>query len=133
MRPLLLLALISPSLASSQTNPAALTITEADVHRRVFLIADDSMGGRDTPSPGLDKTAAYVAREFKRMGLKPGGTDGYVQRYGIRLRELNSAASGMSLADGRGNTIKLAYGTDLKPVFGLPRALDTETDRKSVV
>ena len=127
MRPLLLLALISPSLASSQTNPAALTITEADVHRRVFLIADDSMGGRDTPSPGLEKTAAYVAREFKRMGLKPGGTDGYVQRYGIRLRELNAAASGMSLADGRGNIIKLAYGTDLKPVFGLPRALDTET------
>ena len=30
------------------------------------------MMGRDTPSPGLEMTAAYVADQFKKFGLKPG-------------------------------------------------------------
>src|SRR2546422_1832476 len=40
------------------------------------------MLGRATPSPQLDKVAAYVAGEFQRFGLKPGGDNGsYQQRY----------------------------------------------------
>ena len=33
---------------------AAASITAKDVSRRIHLIADDSMMGRDTPSPGLE-------------------------------------------------------------------------------
>ena len=33
------------------------TITPADVKRRIEIIANDSMGGRDTPSRGLEATA----------------------------------------------------------------------------
>ena len=40
------------------------------------IIADDSMMGRDTPSPGLEMTAQYVADQFKSFGLKPGGERG---------------------------------------------------------
>jgi hypothetical protein len=60
------------------------SITAADVQRRIEIIAHDSMGGRETPSRGLDLTARYVAAEFGRFGLRPGGDSGtFIQRYPI--------------------------------------------------
>src|SRR5688572_14253887 len=52
------------------------------------------MGGRNTPSRGLDMTAQYVADEFRRFGLRPGGDNGtFFQRYSIETRALNAAES----------------------------------------
>ena len=79
---------------SSPLVAAANTITPADVARRIGIIADDSMMGRDTPSPGLEMTAAYVADQFKKFGLKPGGENGtWFQRYRISRRQVDTAAS----------------------------------------
>jgi hypothetical protein len=48
------------------------------------------MQGRDTPSRGLDLTARYVADQFRRLGLVPGGEDGgWFQRYSISRRRLD--------------------------------------------
>ena len=94
---LLLLAGFASPLAA-QTAPAihdaATTITADDVKRRIEVIADDSMGGRDTPSPGLDKTAQYVADQFKSFGLRPGGENGtWFQRYRIVRSQIEPAES----------------------------------------
>ena len=51
-------------------------ITPADLLHRVELLAHDSMAGRATPSPGLEAAANYVAGEFRRLGLEPGGDEG---------------------------------------------------------
>ena len=51
-------------------------ITPADLERRLFIIAHDSMMGRETGSEGAFKTTAYVAAEFQRLGLKPAGDNG---------------------------------------------------------
>lgn len=64
---------------------AARTITAEDLRVRVGVLADDSMGGRDTPSPGLEKTARYVASGFRSFGLEPGAGDSYLQRYPITV------------------------------------------------
>jgi len=87
-----------PSVSSAPA-PAAVrgvaSITAEDVRRRIFLIADDSMGGRGTPSPGLEKMATYAASEFQRLGLEPGGENGtYFQRYPIELWESFPDSSG---------------------------------------
>ncbi len=86
--PLALLLAVLPGLATAQRQQApapargAASITTEDVRRRIDLIADDSMLGRATPSPQLDLAAAYMAGEFRRFGLKPGGDSGtYLQRY----------------------------------------------------
>jgi hypothetical protein len=67
----------TPSLADPPPDggAAVATITAADLATRVGIIADDSMMGRWTPSPGLLKTAGYLASELDRLGLQPGGTD----------------------------------------------------------
>jgi hypothetical protein len=84
---------------------AAATITADDVARRIGIIADDSMLGRDTPSRGLELTAQYVADEFKRLGLKPGGDDGgWQQRYTITRRKLNVDSSAVVLRGPGGET-----------------------------
>lgn len=72
------------------------TITPADVRRRIETLAHDSMGGRDTPSRGLELTAGYIAAEFRRFGLAPAGDSGtFVQRYPI---------PGARASDGNGGT-----------------------------
>lgn len=43
------------------------------------FIASDALQGRDTPSRGLDLAAEYIAAQFRRAGLEPGGDDGYFQ------------------------------------------------------
>ncbi len=99
MRRLTLLGflLATSSLAAQTTSPlarAVASITPADVARRIGIIADDSMMGRDTPSRGLELTAKYVADQFKSFGLTPGGDSGsWFQRYPITRRRLDLAGS----------------------------------------
>jgi hypothetical protein len=71
-----------PANALAQATDAAQTITAQNVARHVGVLADDSMLGRDTPSPGLEIAAQYVAGQFKEIGLTPGGDKGtWFQRY----------------------------------------------------
>src|SRR5436305_10015146 len=64
---------------ATQRSPEAGTvpaITTADLERRLRIIADDSMMGRESGSEGDFKTAEYVASEFRRLGLEPAGENG---------------------------------------------------------
>ncbi len=81
----LLAVIVAPQIACSQQRTSTrgeAAITEALIRRHVNVIADDSMLGRNTPSRGLDMTASYIASQFKRLGLKPGGDSGtFIQRF----------------------------------------------------
>lgn len=84
-----LIAAPLPAQTTAPLSRAAATITAADVARRVGIVADDSMMGRDTPSRGLDLTAQYVADQFRRFGLRAGGDQGsWFQRYPITKHRL---------------------------------------------
>jgi len=77
-----LTALQACATRGSTVEEAAASINEADYMRKLGVIAADSMMGRDTPSPGLDMTAEWIASEFARYGLDPGGDEGtYLQRW----------------------------------------------------
>ncbi len=88
----------------------ALSITAASVHERLGVIADDSMGGRNTPSIGLEKTAAYFADKYKAWGLVPAGENGtYFQRYPITKHAPNQTASWLE-ADENGTISRYVMG-----------------------
>ncbi|HEU5169177.1 MAG TPA: M28 family peptidase [Gemmatimonadales bacterium] len=120
-RSTLLLALLSPAAtvvaqaprpARTPAAAAAATITATDVSGRIGIIAHDSMLGRDTPSRGLDLTAQYVADEFQRFGLRPGGDDGtWFQRYAITRRKLDIDSSAVVLRAGGTETRFPLYAT----------------------
>jgi Peptidase family M28 len=121
-----LLALSAPAFAGAlpaQSAPAlraaAETITPADIRARIGIIADDSMKGRDTPSPELELTARYVAAQFHRFGLRPGGENGtWFQRYTIVRRRVDVDHSrvgfmihGKQLHAGLSRDARFAFGT----------------------
>jgi hypothetical protein len=56
--------------------PTSKDITANDLRTRLYQFADDSMSGRRIGEPGNYKGTAYIASEFKRLGLKPGGDNG---------------------------------------------------------
>jgi len=112
-----------PAAVPAALRRAAATISPSDVQRRVAIIAHDSMMGRDTPSRGLDLTAQYVADEFKRLGLKPGGENGtWFQRYPILKVKLDVEKSHLGFM-GNGQHAHAAFTTDARWLFGpLPAA-----------
>ena len=86
---------------SALTDRGAASIVPADVARRIGVIADDSMLGRDTPSRGLELTAAYVAGQFRSFGLRPAGDSGtFLQRYPITRRRFDAPGSRVTLQAG---------------------------------
>ncbi len=96
---ILLLALLAPPgvAAAQRAQPAArgaAAITAVDVQRRINAIAADSMRGRATPSPELDEVANYVASEFRRLKLRPGGDSGtFLQRYPLEVYQFQPDSS----------------------------------------
>jgi hypothetical protein len=123
------LSLAAGTLAAQAPRPvgpvadAAATITASDVAERIGIIAHDSMLGRDTPSPGLEMTARYVADEFHRFGLRPGGDGGgWFQRYSISRRRLDLGASRVVLQAG-GVSVTARFDRSARVVAGdVPRA-----------
>lgn len=101
--------------AQSAVEPAVHGISEEDLRRRVGILAHDSMRGRDTPSPELRQTAQYVASEFRRVGLEPGGDDGgYIQHYTLRRVRLDTARSQVELSGG----VTWRFPADVLQLFG---------------
>jgi len=115
MRRLAVLAVLAlPGILSCQRGvpleEAVALINEADFYHKVEIIAHDSMMGRDSPSPGLDMTAAWVADEFRRSGLRPGGDDGtFIQNY--HMREFKADFDGSQARVVGGDA--LDFGADL--------------------
>jgi hypothetical protein len=61
---------------------AAENITAASIAYHLAVLTRDSLADRGTPSPGLELTAQYLAKEFERLGLAPGASkEGWIQRY----------------------------------------------------
>lgn len=97
----LALLLAGPAAAQAQQlrlPPEVLTaadgITAAQLERDVEYLSSDALLGRNTPSPGFDTAAAYIARRLERAGVKPLGDDGtYFQHYELREERIDTAGA----------------------------------------
>lgn len=81
--------------------------------RHVEVLADDSLRGRDTGSPGHESASRYIAQQFEKAGLRPAGTDGWFQRVRFVEVGLDAAKVSISLNEG-GRWSELALGGDLR-------------------
>ena len=74
LRLLLALVLLSPSaLAQNAAKPAGAVPDAERVRAHVEYLASAKLEGRRTGTPGAEAAALYVAEEFRRLGLVPGG------------------------------------------------------------
>ena len=69
--------------SSGDLQQAAQSITEAEVATYVGVLAHDSMFGRWSPSPELNRAADYIAGEFSRAGLQPGNDGEFLQWFAL--------------------------------------------------
>jgi hypothetical protein len=65
------LIIIFPANNPSPPHEALAAIRASDIRRHVNFLAADSLKGRNTPSPELDRAAEYIASQFKQCNLKP--------------------------------------------------------------
>lgn len=63
--------------------PSEETITEEALLEQVRFLASPAMTGRGVGTPGIERAADHIAREFQQAGLKPGGTQGYRQIFEV--------------------------------------------------
>jgi hypothetical protein len=121
MRSLWLLSAVLAAPLAAQVQPlatAAATITAPDLLGHIQVIAADSMQGRATPSPELERTAEYVTSEFRRFGLQPAGEDGsYLQRFGVTRWTIDTAASVVELAISKTRDVA-RFGKDARYILG---------------
>ena len=61
----------APSTTFAAARDAAENITTDKLKEMLYYIASDGMAGRNTPSPGLDMTAKYIADRLGKLKLKP--------------------------------------------------------------
>jgi len=86
-------------------------ITPGAITSHIGVLADDSLGGRATPSPGLEAAAGYVARRFRAAGLRPVRSPSLVVRWPLVNRHLMAGGVRLETRDG-GDARALRYGTD---------------------
>ena len=112
----LVIALLTPSVLTAQAvkiTPAekriAEGITASQLSNYLYFVASDAMGGRDTPSQGLDITAEFIRMNLQRWGFKPAGDNGtFFQKIALVRDAMDTAASTVSIG---GQTF--AFGSDI--------------------
>ena len=110
MRKLFLLLLpffVSCAVAQKDNNPEHYSglITEKTTHAHMVALATEDMEGRGTGQEGGRKAADYIAKEFKKYGLKPGVNGSYFQ-------PVELVQTAMEVKDFKVNNTSYTYGVD---------------------
>ncbi len=96
--------LFSLQLFSQEIVPGLQSISIEKIKSHLTYLSSDQMRGRDTPSPELDSSAAYIARQFHQYGLKPIGDNGtYLQHFNV-LKSRLSAPNSLTIIAGSEKT-----------------------------
>lgn len=61
---------------------SANNISQSKIYEHISFLASDDLLGRDTPSPGLETAADYIANQLMEAGLEPlGDNNSFIQRF----------------------------------------------------
>lgn len=77
----------------------------------VSYLADDKLEGRRAGTPGYEKAVAYVEEQFKSIGLKPAGTNGFQQSFELVPTTVDAPNSFFRI-ESNGKTVDFPIGSD---------------------
>ncbi|HVS40484.1 MAG TPA: M28 family peptidase [Gemmataceae bacterium] len=120
---LLGLALLAavPVRAAENAAEAAAQASEERLRKDITYLASDELEGRGPTTQGLLKAYDYVADQFKKAGLKPGGVDGsWFQPFPYPANVLDEPAH-LTIKGPKGQEIELKQGIQFNPL-GLSHA-----------
>jgi hypothetical protein len=74
----------------------------------IQFLADDKLLGRNIGTPEFQMAVDYVSGQFRQLGLKPAGVDGYLQPIQFEARTLVPESSSLTLIrDGKEELLEL--------------------------
>src|ERR1700678_2187232 len=91
--------------------PPSTDIDETGYREDIRLLSADVFDGRRPGTRGEEKTVAFLVEQFRKLGLKPGNGDSYVQQ--VPMVEILAGADASLRITGRGATQALAYVKDM--------------------
>lgn len=89
----------------------------------VRFLADDSLEGRNTGSPGYERAADYVAGLWRKAGLEPAFSGRFVQTVALKARQIDEGRSSLALVRD-GHVEPLTLGEDAYFSLRVDPALD---------
>ncbi len=107
---LLFLAVPLTRAEDSSTKPIETQLTQ-DLHVHTAELASDAYEGREPGTPGEQKTVSYLARQFEKLGLKPGNAGSWYQE--VPITAVTSNLEVVMEMRGKGVSFDLAYGTQV--------------------
>jgi len=112
----LLLYLVVASCQSGGRSGGSRALADsAAIHRDIAYLASDRLEGRATGSAGNDSAALFIARRFRKLGLKPAPGDSagtYLQRFSTR--SIAAAHAGITTDLATSNVVAMLPGSDPK-------------------
>jgi hypothetical protein len=108
-----------PGLARTHDpHPTTAAITNEDLKTRLYIVADDSMEGREGGTRGGARANAYLVRELTRLGLTPAGDGGtFLQTIPLSVRAPDTTST--LRIDGVAGELRQLHDWVLVPRIGL--------------
>jgi hypothetical protein len=104
-------------LAGSPAQAAEKNACEERMRKDIFFLASDECEGRGVDTKGINLAADYIANEFKKAGLKPGGPDGsWFQPFPIRGSARLGTPNALALNGPLGQEIELKLDEHFAPL-----------------
>lgn len=110
-------AVIMAAAASVSASGESDLLLQERIRAHVEFLADDLLRGRQPGTDGYDVAAAYVASQFRQMGLAPAGSGGsYYQQVPLRRAWLSEGSAKLSLEkDGKSWTFRFVDDFYMSP------------------
>lgn len=91
--------------------PPSTDIDETVYREHLRTLASDEFEGRKPGTPGEDKTVGYLIDQFRKLGLRPGNGESYLQQ--VPMVEILAGADASLAISGQKGALTLAYGKDM--------------------
>lgn len=125
MRPVLLALVFGVAATAQSADQIRFRVSPERWLGHVRRLSSDELGGRGNGTPGLRQAAAYIAGEFQKAGLKPGGdSNAYLQQFDVATRLEADGASALVMSSPSGVT-SFRVGGHYYPLSSPPALTDS--------
>src|SRR5690242_10927539 len=107
--------------ARAWSETSALSVSTDEISRHIKYLASDELQGRRSGTPGCERAAEYIAKQFKEYGLKSQAEGNYFQPFeftaGIKYGEGNGLSAAVHEPGQRkARPVEFRIGEDFTPL-----------------